>query len=149
VPIGITSTLDARHRWLQRASSACRFFLVRSEFEEECALYRDPVLRRALPDLLHADANAAGALRSRGGTALPPFIVLERGTTLKAWREYARGYGEVRNVYVHHSMGVQVASMTGACHCQSCKAKVDQPSLRRAWRLSQVQNVSGADDARS
>ena len=40
------------------------------------ALYRDPVLRAVLPELLHADDNASGRVRSQGGGyAFPPFMV--------------------------------------------------------------------------
>ena len=48
--------------------------------------YRHPTLKRILPSLLHASDNANGALRSRSGFRMPPFLALERGTTLKAWR---------------------------------------------------------------
>jgi serine/threonine protein kinase len=60
------------------------------------ALYRDPPLRSVLPDLLHADDNAHGTVRSKGGSyKVPPFMVLERGITLRVWRVRPRNFFEV------------------------------------------------------
>ena len=62
---------------------AIKFFLKRKDFEDEVRMYRDPALRDTLPTILHATANEDGALRSRSGYTLPPFVVLERCAT--AW----------------------------------------------------------------
>ena len=69
----------------------CRLFLERQEFEQEVGLYRDPVLKRVLPDLIRAHDNADGAVRSRSGFVFPPFFVLERGMTLSEWSAQERG----------------------------------------------------------
>jgi hypothetical protein len=53
------------------------------EFEEEVALYNDPVLASTLPELLLYDSNADGSVKSASGYAFPPFIVLEKGVTLQ------------------------------------------------------------------
>jgi hypothetical protein len=60
-----------------------------------------------LPDLLHADDNVAGAVRSANHFVFPPHIVLERGMVLKEWAKQERGYGEV---------GQQRARTFGAAH---------------------------------
>ena len=73
----------------------CRLFYSRAEFEEEVALYRDPALACIMPDLLHADNNNAGTVRSRSGYAFPPFLVIERGTTLLTWLAEQRNFFEV------------------------------------------------------
>jgi serine/threonine protein kinase len=73
----------------------CRFFRWRSEFDQKVALYNDPVLRSTLPDLLRADDNASGVTQSKSGYVFPPWLVLERGTTLADWVRRPRGYGEV------------------------------------------------------
>lgn len=70
-------------------------YLNRNEFEEEVALYRTPALASIMPDLLHASDNATGAVRSRSGYHFPPFLVLERGTTLKKWLDEDRNFFEV------------------------------------------------------
>ena len=70
-------------------------FLEQDEFEEEVALYRDPALARIMPDLLYATDNASGAIRSQSGYAFPPFLVLERGTTLRTWLQEERNFFEV------------------------------------------------------
>ena len=70
----------------QRASARhfCRFFKP-AEFEEELALYCDPVLSKALPTVRFSSDNRDCAARSRSGFVFPPFIVLERGVTLSNW----------------------------------------------------------------
>jgi hypothetical protein len=55
--------------------STRRFFLVRNEFEEEAALYRNPVLQKVLPEIKHANANADSTVRSQSGYAFPPYFV--------------------------------------------------------------------------
>jgi serine/threonine protein kinase len=70
-------------------------FMDRDEFEEEVALYRMPALAIIMPPLFHADDNAAGAVRSRSGYTFPPFLVLERGTTLRQWLQEDRNFFEV------------------------------------------------------
>jgi hypothetical protein len=63
----------------------CRIFCDSSAFDEEVAQYRDPVLKLCLPDLIHASANADGAVRSARGFVFPPFLVIERGMPLADW----------------------------------------------------------------
>ena len=73
----------------------CRIFHSRDEFEEEVALYRDPALASIMPDLLYANDNESGSVRSLSGYAFPPFFVLERGVTLLTWTEEVRNFFEV------------------------------------------------------
>ena len=92
------------------------------DFEEEVALYREPALARIMPDLLHADHNASRAVCSRSGYIFPPFLVIERGTTLRAWLDEDRNFLEIitmvealarlldglhRAGYVHRDMKVR------------------------------------------
>lgn len=70
----------------------CRLLLDRTEFEEEVALYRTPELVSVMPDLLQVHDNAGGAVRSRSGYTFPPFLVLERGTTLRTWMAEERSF---------------------------------------------------------
>ena len=58
------------------------------------ALYRDITLAATLPAMLHASANDDGGARSRSGYVFPPFLVLERGMTLREWMQRRRGFGE-------------------------------------------------------
>ena len=55
------------------------------------ALYRDPVLKQVLPDLIRANDNANCSVRSRSGVPFPPYLVLERGVTLRTWAAQDRG----------------------------------------------------------
>jgi hypothetical protein len=50
---------------MNKVLCCCRFFLKNCEFENEAELYRNPVLRKVLPQLLGADDNASGKERSR------------------------------------------------------------------------------------
>ena len=86
---------DACSQFALKHAQHCRLYLDRIEFEEEVALYRKPELASVMPDLLQAHDNAAGAVRSRSGYAFPPFLVLERGTTLKKWLDEERNFFEV------------------------------------------------------
>ena len=72
-----------------------RLFHDGHEFEEEVALYRDPVLRAVLPAILYASANANGDVRSQSGYVFPPFMVLERGITMREWVKSGRNFFEV------------------------------------------------------
>ena len=58
-------------------------------------MYREPALVRIMPDLLYATDNATGRLQSQSGYVFPPFIVLERGTTLRAWLKDNRNFFEI------------------------------------------------------
>ena len=60
----------------RRHIPACRFFHATWEFQEEVALYRDPILRRILPKIFYANDNIDAGARSRSGFVFPPFFVL-------------------------------------------------------------------------
>ena len=96
----------------------------------EASLYRDPVLRDILPSLLQAHDNANGAVQSRSGFVYPPWIAMERGTTLTGWIKHARGYGEV--LAMVESVARMLARLHGAglvhrvCHCCACYIKAAQ-----------------------
>ena len=67
-----------------------RFFYNAQDYQDEVALYQDADLRALLPELLAANNNANGAVRSSTNFVFPPHIVLERGITLTEWvRTYA------------------------------------------------------------
>jgi hypothetical protein len=95
------------------AFAARRFFNARGDFEAEVAMYTHPVLRETLPSLLYAYSNADGSLRSRSGFVFPPFLVLERGVTLKAWRNAgARSFFEAAAMV--ESVAALLATLHGA-----------------------------------
>ena len=91
---------------------ARRFFHIAQEFEEEVALYQDPVLRAVLPAILHASDNANGAERSQSGYVFPPFMVLERGVTMREWAERGRNFFEVSTMV--ESVCTMLATLHGS-----------------------------------
>jgi hypothetical protein len=105
-------TYCIRH-FTQTACARRRLFHRRDEFEAEVALYRNPVLRRVLPELRRASDNGDGAVRSRSGYVFPPFFILERGITLREWRQQERGRHEVS------IMVEQVAQLLAVLHAAS------------------------------
>ena len=70
---------DMRFKLMATTNPPCRLFHQKVEFETEVALYRDPLLKQLLPDLLDANENADGKVRSRSGVPFAPYMVLERG----------------------------------------------------------------------
>ena len=65
----------------------CRFFLSQQDYEEEKHLYSSPVLKPALPDAVDSSngpdmQGKTKVFTSASGVDFPPFLVLERGTTL-------------------------------------------------------------------
>ena len=122
--------------------SQYRIFHSRDEFEEEVALYRDPALASIMPDLLYANDNESGSVRSLSGYAFPPFFVLERGVTLLTWVQEVRNFFEVSTMvealarlldslheagYVHRDIKVLCASFFV---CVQYLALSAGPSLR-------------------
>ena len=85
----------SRCSWLPQTHMLHRLFQLREDFEEEVALYRNPALSSIMPDLLHADDNTSCSILSRSGYVFPPFLVTERGTTLRTWLQEERNFFEV------------------------------------------------------
>ena len=113
-----------------RGRSCHRFYHDGNEFEEEVALYRDPVLRAVLPAILHANDNANGDIRSQSGYAFPPFMVLERGITMREWVKSGRNFFEVSTMVdslctmldtLHSSGRMHRDLKPGALHRLSCR----------------------------
>lgn len=82
----------------KQPSCVCRFFLATTEFEREVSMYRTAALRDALPPLLYATENTDAAESSTSGYVWPPFLVVERGTTLGDWAAEPRAFGAVLNM---------------------------------------------------
>jgi serine/threonine protein kinase len=85
---------------------AIKFFRHIEDFEAESELYRNPQLRKALPQVFHGGDNANGALKSPGGFVFPPFLVLERGAPLPTWRKEHRSFPSVLNMF--HDLAMQL-----------------------------------------
>ena len=112
-----------------------RFFHNAQEFVEELALYRDPVLQQALPQLIHASDNAGSAVRSRSGYAFPPFVVLERGLTLKEWVKQERSFGEIMSMVEHLAHLLNVLHTSGRVHRDLKPLNILYLLQSTQWRL--------------
>ena len=65
------------------AQYAIKFFFGLNDYEREKRLYCDDAIRSTLPQLLQASDNVSAALVSKSGYPWPPFLVLERGTSMR------------------------------------------------------------------
>lgn len=71
---------------LDGAEYAIKFFLDRASFHHEQELYADANLQRMMPAVSDVVSNECeGAILTRFGLPLPPFIVVERGESLNEW----------------------------------------------------------------
>ena len=61
----------------------CRFFFRRDDYDREARMYRDKVLCGMLPKLHRAKGD--NEVQNGRGFVFPPFIVMERGTTMTDW----------------------------------------------------------------
>ena len=61
---------------------AIKFFLNPADFPVESQLYEHARVRRVLPKLLFAADNSDRAYVSHSGFQFPPFLVMERGSSL-------------------------------------------------------------------
>lgn len=84
---------------LSEEAVAVKFFLSRSAFEQETALYSNEVLKGMMPATREVVGNTDGVAVSSRGYQWPPFIVLEKGESLQEWaqREEAR-YSTIMDV---------------------------------------------------
>jgi serine/threonine protein kinase len=70
--------------------AACRFFFNKRDYLVETSFYENKAFRQCLPELAHASDNKDGRVVSRSGYRFPPFMVLDRGVTLKDWLKVKR-----------------------------------------------------------
>ena len=92
------------------------------------ALYKEPALSRIMPELLYATANSDGAVNNRSGYAFPPFLVIERGTTLLTWLEEERNFFEVI------AMVEALAHLLDNLHCAGYVHR-DMKARSRVWYI--------------
>jgi hypothetical protein len=98
---------------------AIKFFLKREDYLREEGLYRDAAIRRTLPDLVQANDNAKIKILSRSGFPFPPFLVMERGTSLRecapsSAHRCSSACGII--VCLERSRCIHMARRTGAWH---------------------------------
>jgi hypothetical protein len=69
-----------------------RFYYTREDFEVEVALLRRRAELPCVPKLFDVSDNADRRLRSPSGYAFPPYVVMERGATMREWLEVRRSF---------------------------------------------------------
>jgi serine/threonine protein kinase len=112
-----------------------RFFNSVEDFERESAIYNDHDLRRVLPAIMHATTNLNGAVASPSGYHFPPFLVIERGTSLGDWMQEERSFGAVLNMLDEISRLLAVLHGAGRVHRDLKPGNVLLLLQTQVWRL--------------
>ena len=113
----------------------CRFFPSLADYECECALYSRPKLAHVLPALVQAVPNHDQTVRSRSGYAFPPFIVMDRGVTLHAWKETHRRFPAVLGMALELAELLATLHEAGQVHRDLKPANVLLSMHTQEWRL--------------
>ena len=71
---------------------AIKFFSKAAEFHVEHQLYAHPLVSTVLPKLLFAADNSDRTYMSRSGFEFPPFLVMERGSSLSECAPFANAH---------------------------------------------------------
>jgi hypothetical protein len=69
---------------------AMKFFVSRSAFETEAAVYCNSALCKLIPGLKMISSNADGSSCDGFGRPLPPCLVMEKGESLDHWSDRAK-----------------------------------------------------------
>ena len=70
---------------LECSQAAIKFYMDKSAFERERALYTEAELKSVMPATLAAEDNASGAISTPYGYTFPPFVIIECGQSLDEW----------------------------------------------------------------
>jgi serine/threonine protein kinase len=76
----------------------------------EASLYERPELRKILPGIIQAESNHDQKFVSFSGFVYPPFMVMDRGVTLKEWMQVPRSFAAVV------SMALEISELLDALH---------------------------------
>lgn len=107
------------------APYAVKFFLMRSVYEEEADMYRNspPKLKRFMPKVVKYVPNADDTIVDPFGNPLPPFIVMEKGESLRdRTRDTPVDVFTAAQVLPPENLGfsVAVANLVCLCCCFFC-----------------------------
>ena len=76
---------DSVLRMLECAQAAIKFYMDKSAFQRERALYTQAELKSMMPATLAAEDNASGTISTPYGYIFPPFVIIECGQSLDEW----------------------------------------------------------------
>ena len=65
--------------------AAIKFYMDKSAFQRERALYNEAQLKPVMPATLAAEDNASGTISTPYGYTFPPFVIIECGQSLNEW----------------------------------------------------------------
>ena len=88
-----------------------RFYYVKRDYDIEMRLLARRAELPCVPQVFAASDNADGALRSPSGWPFPPYVVMERGATLREWLKTPRAFPAV--LHMMHDLATQLASLHG------------------------------------
>ena len=114
-----TSMCDRRELCMQFARSkeggyqqyAIKFFLKASDFPVESQLYAHALVSNVLPQLVFAADNSDRAYISHSGFQFPPFLVMERGSSLSEYASNASLQSETQVCNNAHACATVAFSM--------------------------------------
>ena len=124
---------NATTRTVTRVLACCRFFYSQDAFRRETSFYERDAFRKCLPELLTTSATANAT--APPGSALPPFIVLDRGLTLTEWMKTPRVPSAIL------AMATDIATLLGTLHASGSVHRDLKPENlllvmhTQTWRL--------------
>jgi serine/threonine protein kinase len=134
---------------LSCALNVYRFFLDKRDYVLESSFYENKTFRACLPGLAHATDNADGSVVSRNGYRFPPFMVLDRGVTLKEWLKVKRNPSLVLGMVVEVLELLEHLHSSGIVHRDLKPDNVLFVLQTQEWRLLDfgIATTAGAEDS--
>ena len=115
---------------------AIKFFLNRTSFEREEALYLREDLRRMMPAVKDIVSNSDGSICDMAGRTFPPAIVIERGEPLDEWAlRIEPDFPTILTVLCHILARLQQLHSVGIAHRDIKPGNVLWRPKHHSWTL--------------
>lgn len=119
----------------------CRFYLNNAEFKAAIEAHRDPVLSDILPPLLTASDKQPPTTTPSGYT-YPPYIAVERGTSLKEWPAETRSSRDILGLLEGLATALWGLHAAGFVHRDLRPANVVLLPSSNAWKMANANFVA-------